>query len=617
MTRARVRRPIAAEPGPLPRSPAPRRPSPLLTVQRRAGNRAAVALAARQTPISPSPTSALVSRVVAQVGAAGGELDDATARTIEGERRRGTPLAGKIRGRMEAAFGSDFGDVRIHTDATAAALSQRIQARAFTIGADVFVADRAGSALDSTSGHELLAHELTHVVQQTGRASSQAVGRSPGDVGRRVQRKGEHFWRYVTKHVTALDPANNQTHKDALIAGWLLDQNIYDLQALLSSDQQVELLNAQSVAKQGFTAADAVAFLRSAGAPGPHQPADVYTEFLSNVIGTMPQKLTGYVSGEATAAGRAAVSEIKWTGLLPWGAGRGVMLRMQPGGIPAGSGPDSEPVWMKTVEQHHPSTNGTTTYVRGHLLNDNIGGPGLDYNMVPITGKQAPKVGGNDANGQHLVAIEKAAKDTWNAVAGGRLATALYAVEPKYGRTARAETGQVRAAERAMRAALDGAKAIAVGRLQALTAVQLQQVWMNKTAGQVPKGYNPSSTEMVQMLAQAEVSAAEKQTVADLRTAANVVMAAIDAAVDSGLLDASAEGDAGSKTLGHLYYLLTGNAETWEAEERYVPTAITVALETVALDGTKAAIGPLDVPVKLPNDIPKLYFRPKKKAEIA
>ena len=66
---------------------------------------------------------------------------------------------------MERAFGADFSGVRIHDGRDADDLSQRIQAKAFTIGGDIFFA-RGQYRPASTDGRALLAHELTHTVQQ-------------------------------------------------------------------------------------------------------------------------------------------------------------------------------------------------------------------------------------------------------------------------------------------------------------------------------------------------------------------------------------------------------------------------------------------------------------------
>ena len=88
--------------------------------------------------------------------------------SIQGAKGSGQPLDENIRQPMEKAFGGvDFSQVKVHNDAVSDQLNQSIQARAFTTGQDVFF---RGGEYDpgSRGGQELIAHELTHVVQQTG-----------------------------------------------------------------------------------------------------------------------------------------------------------------------------------------------------------------------------------------------------------------------------------------------------------------------------------------------------------------------------------------------------------------------------------------------------------------
>jgi len=79
----------------------------------------------------------------------------------------GLPLPEPVRAFFEPRFGHDFSMVRIHTDVQAAKLARALNARAFTVGQDVVFG--AGQYVPGTAaGMRLLAHELTHVVQQTG-----------------------------------------------------------------------------------------------------------------------------------------------------------------------------------------------------------------------------------------------------------------------------------------------------------------------------------------------------------------------------------------------------------------------------------------------------------------
>ncbi|WP_293112765.1 DUF4157 domain-containing protein, partial [Moorena sp. SIO4G3] len=87
--------------------------------------------------------------------------------SIQQAKGSGIPLTQSIRKPMEQSFGADFSGVRVHSDAQSDQLNQSIQARAFTTGKDIFF--RQGEYNPgSRGGQELIAHELTHVVQQTG-----------------------------------------------------------------------------------------------------------------------------------------------------------------------------------------------------------------------------------------------------------------------------------------------------------------------------------------------------------------------------------------------------------------------------------------------------------------
>lgn len=78
----------------------------------------------------------------------------------------GQPLTRSVRNFFEPRFGQDFSDVRVHTGPLAAEASRSINARAFTRGNSVVVGE-GQFAPHSDAGRRLLAHELTHVVQQT------------------------------------------------------------------------------------------------------------------------------------------------------------------------------------------------------------------------------------------------------------------------------------------------------------------------------------------------------------------------------------------------------------------------------------------------------------------
>lgn len=103
----------------------------------------------------------------------------------------GRPLDTEVRADMEARFGHDFGSVRVHTGSAAETSAAAVDANAYTLGRDVVFG--AGHDDPGTrTGLRTLAHELTHVVQQSGSGSlgPQAELRI-GDAGDRFEREAD------------------------------------------------------------------------------------------------------------------------------------------------------------------------------------------------------------------------------------------------------------------------------------------------------------------------------------------------------------------------------------------------------------------------------------------
>jgi hypothetical protein len=82
---------------------------------------------------------------------------------LNSSKHDGSPLPDNVRDFMEPRFGADFSQVRVYTDSTAVQMSRELGAQAFTHGSDIYYGE--GKA---PGNNELTAHELTHVVQQTG-----------------------------------------------------------------------------------------------------------------------------------------------------------------------------------------------------------------------------------------------------------------------------------------------------------------------------------------------------------------------------------------------------------------------------------------------------------------
>jgi len=141
-------------------------PSALAGLQQLVGNRAVQRILAQRSGEGPTA------------------LDDETASRINQARGGGRSLDSTVQKQMSATTGYDFSGVRVHTSPEADDLNRQLGAKAFTTGRDVFF--RAGTYdPHSSGGQELIAHELTHVVQQgSGAVSSSGGGmtvNAPGD----------------------------------------------------------------------------------------------------------------------------------------------------------------------------------------------------------------------------------------------------------------------------------------------------------------------------------------------------------------------------------------------------------------------------------------------------
>jgi hypothetical protein len=123
------------------------------------------------------------------------QADEAAARVLRGEENvaraltpvpaasfavpasRGEPLPQELRRELEQGFGADLSAVRVHRDAAAAAAARAEDANAFVSGRDIYFS--AGSFAPSReAGRELIAHEVAHVLQQTGRVSADGALRA-------------------------------------------------------------------------------------------------------------------------------------------------------------------------------------------------------------------------------------------------------------------------------------------------------------------------------------------------------------------------------------------------------------------------------------------------------
>jgi peptidoglycan hydrolase-like protein with peptidoglycan-binding domain len=99
---------------------------------------------------------------------------------INASKGLGTPLPSDVQQEMSQKIGMDFSNVQIHTDTNAINMNQELNAKAFTYGTDLYF-NRGEFKPDSFQGKHLLAHELTHTIQQKGAKDTRSIQRTTGD----------------------------------------------------------------------------------------------------------------------------------------------------------------------------------------------------------------------------------------------------------------------------------------------------------------------------------------------------------------------------------------------------------------------------------------------------
>lgn len=136
-------------------------------------------MAVSRAPAAAAPPTEAVDPEQAQrdLAARQGPDQDPQQR-LKAQAGRGDALPDTLRTRLEGQFGRDLSGVRVHTDTEADALAKEYRAEAFTVGNDVYFAS-GRFAPQSPDGMKLLAHELTHVVQQDSGTVARQIMRKP------------------------------------------------------------------------------------------------------------------------------------------------------------------------------------------------------------------------------------------------------------------------------------------------------------------------------------------------------------------------------------------------------------------------------------------------------
>ncbi len=168
--------------------PASATPEAILTLQRAYGNRFVQRLLAKSNSVQREP-----------VGLAGGEVSSELQGRIEQARGGGQALDSNVGAHIGQALGADFSNVRVHTDSQSDTLNRSLSAKAFTLGSDIFFSQGAYNP-GSSSGQALLAHELTHVVQQgAGRVNKAQTKLTVGPAGDKYEEEADEVARQVRR----------------------------------------------------------------------------------------------------------------------------------------------------------------------------------------------------------------------------------------------------------------------------------------------------------------------------------------------------------------------------------------------------------------------------------
>jgi hypothetical protein len=146
-----------------------------------------------------------VQRVVALARKGNGEVEASpeVEKSVQQNQGSGQPLNSEVQEQMESAFDTDFSGVRVHTDAESDALNRSLNARAFTTGQDIFFRQDSYNP-GSSSGRKLIAHELTHVVQQNGsQIQPKLMVNQPGD---RYEQEADQVAQVVSQREQQVTP---------------------------------------------------------------------------------------------------------------------------------------------------------------------------------------------------------------------------------------------------------------------------------------------------------------------------------------------------------------------------------------------------------------------------
>lgn len=198
----------------------------------------------------------------------------------------GQALSAEQRRPFENQLGRDFSDVRVHADSRAGESADAVAARAYTVGRHI-VFNQGAFAPGTPSGKQLLAHELTHVGQQSGTRKGGSIGIGSDDAFEAEARSGSGKAAHSPSKVSG---SQSVLQRVPAAPSWKGDTAVYDR-------SQVDITPLSDITVSGATIPSQTATPTISAAGATHlswelyDPADKFITGSSTITGT-PDALT-------------------------------------------------------------------------------------------------------------------------------------------------------------------------------------------------------------------------------------------------------------------------------------------------------------------------------------
>lgn len=227
----------------------------------------------------------------------GAVVSDSVSNQIASTRGNGNTLDSSTKSFMESRFGADFSHVRIHTGEYATQLSQDLNAQAFTVGNDIYF-NSGKYTPESSAGKYLLAHELTHTIQQQGIQRKIQCARATGPNTAIVEHDGATY--RVTKVVNT---TTTRTTPRPRFGGGISMDDVYVNLTWCSDDLRGEVTLGANLPEAARGAAQQLLDAITRGASGPE-----LSRILRSAEATPFLEIVFAQSGEFSLTARGEVS---------------------------------------------------------------------------------------------------------------------------------------------------------------------------------------------------------------------------------------------------------------------------------------------------------------------